>query len=634
MQLPNSSPQRRLPKLNPSPPLLAGGGPYREGVTAYDGSADSWGRARFFYANLADGNNFCTKVVPDTASATPLMFNDVWIVCDCANNILGFPNMDKSSSTGGMISPLWKWSPPDHFTKFPALATPVISVGQGVMFVLYKDTADPRLFSLRLNNFGQSLPTLIWNLDLATVSTGDGRAVFNTFQQDHAILYYGRKVWVPSNDFDGALIVDSVTGTYITTTGLSWDSQRLMGSVGGQDNYWQSPVFVTAGSFYGIQSFNGNTGSRAWWSNNSFAAYTNEFTHPVAVTFLGEFGTVNCIIASQWDRTGDIFISGANANNDRPCGYWNPNGYTIRRPALAMPTWVSTPAVLYDGSQIVYLVYAVMLPSGDPTTPGRRTSWRSSLVSIQIDITGPYSDPAESFILEGARLNAAPIIVRDAWGMGYHAIAAGDSSGRLHIFPAKGYSNTGPVFSHDLTSILPLPNNPSYPGVTNLRTGISGNYMAASRGGSVGFIMHNEDAETNWFGVVAGAMFPLPTDVTPSPSPRAYYPSISAAPAAAAPAPYTAAVDTTAAVFGSLGGIVLACGAIVLFFPRSGFMLGAKLIIPADIIKDTAGSVLGGVKSMAGALAPKGGAAMGGGVGAAAPFVSSGSSGERKSLLG
>jgi len=41
------------------------------------------------------------------------------------------------------------------------------------------------------------------------------------------------------------------------------------------------------------------------------------------------------------------------------------NGYTIRHAYIAQPLWVSAPAVLYDGNQLAYLVFAVTLPSSD-----------------------------------------------------------------------------------------------------------------------------------------------------------------------------------------------------------------------------------------------------------------------------
>lgn len=467
------------------------------------------------------------------------MYANVWIVVDCSNNIHAFASPDGTTTPGGRLTSLWSWDPTTaglNLDRTPTMATPVISAWRGMMWCLYKDATRPALFALRLNNGGRSLPSLVWQVDLSQtfgVNDNGAQVVFRTWSEDHAIMYYGGKIWVPSQDFDGALIVDALAGPNAAirwTTGLSNDNHRLRGSVGSQALGWRSPLFVASGSMYGLQAFDPATGNRSFWSNNICAwggaaarrgaaqsasvwreggpptshaapsphqparphpslppslpavnAYSQEFSHPVAVTFASrDYGIVNCIIAAQWDQTGDIFLSGVNSNSTGPCGFWSPNGYTIRRPEIAQPLWVSAPAVIYDGFQTVYLAFAVVLPSGD-YSPGDRIHRRSSLVTIQVDQTGPYSQPVDSWIVTGARFNAAPVVIRDAWGVGQHAIAVGASDGQLHIFTAKGFSNTGPVFSHALLKLLPKPNNPAYPGATNDNAGISGNYMAAVR---------------------------------------------------------------------------------------------------------------------------------------------------------
>jgi hypothetical protein len=564
------------------------------------------------------------------------MYLDTWIVCDCANNIVGLPNPDKDLvSQGGLLTPLWTWKPSSAgftFDSSPTLATPFIDASwtTPTMYVLYKgQTSDPMLFALNLVLGGSVAPTLKWKINLAqqTFAPNDqGQTpLFRTFSEDHSIFAYGGKVWLPSQDYAGALIVDSQSGTkLLTTTALYFPTQRLRGSVGGQGMGWRAPVFVAHGSGYGIQSFDPDSGNRSWWSDNPYNAYAEEFSHPVAVSFMSwQTGATNCVIVSQWDQTGDIFLTGANANSSGPCGYWNPNGYTIRHSYIAQPLWVSAPAVLYDGNQLAYLVYAVTLPSGD----GRgRSSWRSTLVTIQIDVTGPYSDPVDYYTLDGCRFNAAPLIVRNAWGYNNHVITVGATNGRLYVFPAQGYTRTGPFYSHNLIPLLPPPNNPAYPGVTNVNVGISGNYMAASRGGSIGFIMHNEDAETNFFGVVAGAMFRLPTDVSPSPSPSVGPPSPNNGGSnSAVNSGVTPAVSIAGAAFGGVAALLAALVAIVFLAPSSS---------AAEAVRYVASSILGGARSAASGLSPSKRAfvgatsgspiASGGSYGAAAPSASSG----------
>jgi hypothetical protein len=118
--------------------------------------------------------------------------------------------------------------------------------------------------------------------------------------------------------------------------------------------------------------------------------------------------------------------------------------------------------------------------------------------------------------------------------------------------------------------------------------------------------MHNgtfTDNQEYFFGVVTGAMYPLPTDVTPSrtPSPTRA-PGSSAAPtpaaAAAAAAAYEKKVDTAAAVFGTLGGLAVAAACVVFFLPTAGFMLAGKLVVPAEYIRAGAGAAWGGVCAM------------------------------------
>ena len=360
-----------------------GGSVWREGTVGYDGSAgNTWAQARFFYYPLSAGSTYCSKNQPDTASATPLMYlvsaraparaprlrdrlracvrarprtrprrdvltppppralcpQDTWIVCDCANNIVGLANPDKDLvSSGGLLTALWTWKPSSAgltFDTSPTLATPFIDASwtTPTMYVLYKgQTSSPMLFALNLVKGGSVVPTLKWKLDLGALNlpqNDQGQLpIFQTFSEDHSIIAYGGKVWVPSQDYAGALLVDGQQGPaapLLTTASLYYPTQRLRGSVGGAGMNWRAPVFVAHGSGYGIQSFSPDSGNRSWWSNNRFNAYANEFSHPVAVSFWSfDAGATNCVIVSQWDQTGDIFLSGANANSSGPCGFWD-----------------------------------------------------------------------------------------------------------------------------------------------------------------------------------------------------------------------------------------------------------------------------------------------------------------------
>ena len=255
-----------------------------------------------------------------------------------------------------------------------------------------------------------------------------------------------------------------------------------------------------------------------------------------------------------------------------------------------MPSWVSAPAVLYDGVRTVFLIYAVNLPNGD----GRyRDAYRCALVSVQVDQTGPYTTPPEDvYIIKGARCNTAPLIIRNAYGRGNHAVTIGGTDGMLYVFPASGFKSTGPILVHDLKTPLPIAIDGNE--YDNYFVGVSGNFMAANSGGSIAMILHNGRAQEYWFGIVSGVMYQLPTDVTPSPSPRPAYQSASATPS---PIPQffsdTEKKDAkiAGAVLGTLGGLAAVAGAIVYFAPTAA-VLG---VVPAELIKSGAGAVYGGV---------------------------------------
>lgn len=158
----------------------------------------------------------------------------------------------------------------------------------------------------------------------------------------------------------------------------------------------------------------------------------------------------------------------------------------------------------------------------------------------------------------------------------------------------KGYSSTGPVISHSLIPLLPPPNNPAYPNADNRRVGISGNYMAATTGGSIAFIAHNPDAEINWFGIVTGAQFSLSSDpsATPTPRPVVQSPSPSPIPIKDNSNGQNGGVDAAGAVFGTMAALGGVAAAIVFFMPQT---------VAAGYIRSAASATASGVKSLASA---------------------------------
>ncbi len=479
---------------------MEGGSAFREGVVEYEGYADARGNARFFYYSLNEGFPDCSKNSPDTASSTPVAYGGVWIIGDCMNNLLGFRYADYSSASGGQLTPLWQWNAPvtnGLRLPEPRYTTPVIDILTGALYTVLKDEIDPKLFALQLNPSDPTqAPSLLWTLDLGAIAgkNGNGANVsFSTFSEDHSIFLYGGKVWVPSQDFDGMAVVDPTTGTpttepqYVISPGQWSDSHRLVGSVGSARANWTQPVFAVHGSQYGIQSYDAYGNATAGGSR--FNAYSQEFSHPVAVSFRSvALGRTDCVVASQWDPAGDIFISAVDSRTMQPCAQWDYNGYYVRDAAIAMPLWVSAPAVLYGGFSTVYLIYSVVLPSGDAPA-SRRSAWRSALISIQIDQSGVYTNrPVDYYVMQGVHFNAAPLVVRDALGASNHLIAVGSTDGKLHMFPASGFTSTGPVLSHDILSPLPPPVDPDF---DNSLVGVAGNYLSANSLGSVAFISFN-----------------------------------------------------------------------------------------------------------------------------------------------
>ena len=255
---------------------MEGGNVWREGSVEYDGFADARGAARFFYYSLNEGAAVCSKNVPDTASGTPVSFNGVWIIGDCSQKLLGFVYPDKLTASGGKLTPAWTWSPPagslpgGFVLPEPRFATPVIDSTSGVLYALLKWEGDAQLYALQLNT-GTAAPTLLWNLDLGKIDVKNSNgvdAVFQNWAEDHAIFLYGGKVWIPSLDFDGALIVDvnnvspdPVQPYYAVTEGQWSDNHRLLGSVGSRGGGWTKPVFVLHAWQYGFQQFDPETGN-------------------------------------------------------------------------------------------------------------------------------------------------------------------------------------------------------------------------------------------------------------------------------------------------------------------------------------------------------------------------------------
>ena len=136
--------------------------------------------------------------------------------------------------------------------------------------------------------------------------------------------------------------------------------------------------------------------------------------------------------------------------------------------------------------------------------------------------------------------------------------------------------------------------------------------------------MHNEDAEVNFFGVVSGAMFRLPTDVSPTPSPSVGPPSPNNGGQSAINSSTPPEVSVVGVAFGGVAALLAALVAIVFLAPTSR---------AADAVRYVASGILGGASAAASSMSPKRGfvtttssspLASSGSYGAAAPSASSG----------
>ena len=88
------------------PWTMEGGTQYRESAVAYNGLANRRGAARYWFYSLNENVLGCDKSVPETASATPVSYESMWIVGTCTNELVFFANPELGSLPSGMLTPL------------------------------------------------------------------------------------------------------------------------------------------------------------------------------------------------------------------------------------------------------------------------------------------------------------------------------------------------------------------------------------------------------------------------------------------------------------------------------------------------------------------------------------------------
>ena len=590
--------------------------------------------ARLFYAKLGD----CVPRVEGTASSTPLHYSTgavsgaagtpFILQADCANNLRAYVLPEGDARPGGPLTLLWEWSPPAQGPSLvyePLLTTPVIVEDAGIVVVLHKGLS--RLFALDVTTVPPTeLPWSKAGLSLCNLLPPDGNASyppnFCTWSEDHAITYYGGRVWIPSGDYFGALLVDPRTGAYTATSGLGDNKHKFFGTAGGRGGGpgepWTALIFNIYGAAYGVVAMTPDAGgTKLWISSAQFESYLNEFTHPVTVQFKSSSPKYDysCVISSEASgevvsKTG-LYIAATDTDTGYSCANWPNAGFYVRHPAIGDPRWVSAPAVITDGAGTVFLAYAINRQNGGAGGAGSdRVNWRSAVVLLQADRTGVYEQPVEYWDVNGAHIDMTPVVLRNAFGDGQHGIAVATSHGQFLMFNWRGFTTAGPTVVHNIVNSLPAPvvTVPGNSGDPD-RLAAHGNYMLVTRQGTFALVSHNSQTEEMYLQVLVGANgasgargagAPLARVVicAPRAPPNPRFPlrtpaapvlmATSAAPAAAR------SVNVAAAVFGTMGALLVAAAGIVFCLPTAGFHVGSTKVVPAEYIRSAAAGVYSG----------------------------------------
>ena len=620
--------------------VAEGGDIYRESKRSNYANPRVPEAARLFYAKLGD----CVPRVDGTASSTPLHYSTgavsgaagtpFILQADCANNLRAYVLPEGDTRPGGPLTLLWQWSPPGQGPSLvyePLLTTPVIVEDAGIAVVLHKGLS--RLFALDVTTVPPTeLPWSKAGLTLCNLLPPNENKTyppnFCSWSEDHAISYYGGRVWIPSGDYFGALLVDPLTGAVTATSGLGDNNHKFFGTAGGRGGGsgkpWTALVFDIFGAANGVLGMSPDAGgTKLWTSSAQFQSYLNEFIHPVSVQFKSTLPyDYSCILSSEasgevTSKTG-LYIAATDSETGESCAYWPAAGFYIRHPAIGDPQWVSAPAVITDGTATVFLAYAINRRNGGSGAAGPdRANWRAAVVLLQADRTGVYEQPVEFRDIDGAHLDMTPVVLRDAFGDGHHGIAVATSHGQFLMFNWKGFTTAGPKVVHNIVDSLPAPvvtvrgnsGNPDH-------LAAHGNYMMTTRQGTFALVSHNSQTEEMYLQVLVGANGEQPgvrvfdsalckrnyffRAHTPRPT-LSHPPHSRPAPAApvlmapgAAPAAAARSVNVAAAVFGTMGALVVAAAGIVFCLPTAGCHVGSTRVVPAEVIRRAAAGVFSG----------------------------------------
>lgn len=489
------------------------------------------------------------------------------MLVDAGNRLQAFhPPESEAAGEDNVIKPAWSFSDSGKIpgggllTKY---STSPVSNGTSVFWVC-----------------GQS--SYLWGVDTSTAQpapvswaplnlvTASGNNHFKDFTAETQLLYHDQHVWVPAADEHVAMSVDAKTGEHKNTTEPAQNGHRLLGMVGTTADSGHSVAILSTVDH--MSSFN-NVAKRLWIAKVAFSQVAQESTHPVMIEY--RVGATRCIIMSRV-QNGGLYIVGVSPETGEACASWKQAGYTIRTKYTWSPSWVSAPAVIQDFNRF-YLYYNINLP--DEATG--RAGHRSATIQIEIDKYGPVGTDQvlDGHIFNGVRMNMAPVAFLNAYGANKHAIAVVSDNGAVYIFDHMVLTKV--KYSFAAKTVLTMPRT-----TTDGWLQTAGNYAAASQAGSLFFVAYDTISRESFLVSVSRAING-PESVKPSPSPPA-------APTGNSPS----GAQIAAGVFGGLGGLAVACAAVVFCLPTYQFKLGSTDVHPAGIIKGGAQSVYYGVSSL------------------------------------
>jgi len=419
-----------------------------------------------------------------------------------------------------------------------------------------------------------AIPDLFAPVNLSAVG-------FKTYIAEFALLLHADRVWLPDPSEHSALVVDADSGARSLAKGILPAPHRLLGSVGafGPRFNAEGAAFTDMGAqpagrggIYGIESTAPfNTATNSWKASVPFVGIANDMQHPVSLSFSRGGASWACVVASnaqafdaKTGRRGGLRITGVRDDDGTTCGSGNPfnawgtndgdipGTYLVVNDFTANASWVSAPAVVPDGEGY-RLYYTINLVK--PV--------RCVLYSVLVSITGLYEGSTEGVRLGTTTCNAAPVALLDAWGKGFHAIAAMQSNGVVSVYDWKAFSPLQVHFSL----------HPFLPQEDGAAVIFAGSYLALSPAGTLLAIAHVAKSQRAFLVAIVGGFTapPQPPGGPPAPPSPGPTPGNNVVTDAGRP------IDNVVA--GLFGGVSLLAALVALFVASYPEAAASRLIL-------------------------------------------------------